>query len=444
MKRTVLTLSAVAMLAAQASAASLQLSSSTNSYVSPNAATMTWNYTATYWTNGSGNVAWTDNNTLVFAGTGAQSFLQLAIDPTVTGITVNASQNLNLNNISGAGRTVTLASNGEINIAQNRSLILQGSSAANTVTLTGTSYIKTGLGTLQMNANSILSGSIDIQNGALTYGGGTFNNLKVNFSGTSNGGFYLNSGTATNSATIIELQGTNANATVSANTTGTSGRTLRVNQSTATTYAGRLTNGNGGAVFGLIKDGTGTLTLSGSNSYTGTTTVTGGTLALSRTGGAAMTGTTNVIVSSSAILLISQSNQLNDAASMTLSGGTIQRASGVSEVFGNLTLSSASFLDFGTGTAGTITFGTYTPSSLLTVQNFLPGNVLKFGSDLTSTISDTNKFQFSGGFTSSWSSGSSTFTITAVPEASTMAAAAVLLFLCGCPFIRRLAPKTGD
>jgi len=64
-----------------------------------------------------------------------------------------------------------------------------------------------------------------------------------------------------------------------------------------------------------------------------------------------------------------------------------------------------------------------------TVQNFLPGNTLAFASDLSSTINNTSLFQFSGGFTSAWNDGNSTFTITDIPEPSTYVAAIGLLAL---------------
>ena len=142
-----------------------------------------------------------------------------------------------------------------------------------------------------------------------------------------------------------------------------------------------------------------------------------------------------------ATLLVSQSNQVNNSASVTLSGGTITRGSGVSEVFGNLNLTQASFLDFGAGAAGNLSFGTYAPSALLTVNNFLPGNTLVFGSDLRSSINSTNLFQFSGGFTSAWNGSNSTFTITAIPEPSTYLAALGLLALMLWPLRRRLHAK---
>jgi hypothetical protein len=111
----------------------------------------------------------------------------------------------------------------------------------------------------------------------------------------------------------------------------------------------------------------------------------------------------------------------------------------VSEVFGNLNLTAASFLNYGTGSIGTLTFGTYTPSALLTVSNFADGNALKFGTDIASFLptggSLSNQyFAFNNGF----SYDANTFTITAIPEPSTYAAAAGLLALFLWPARRRL------
>lgn len=136
-------------------------------------------------------------------------------------------------------------------------------------------------------------------------------------------------------------------------------------------------------------------------------------------------------------LLVGQSNRISDTANITLSGGTIERGAGVSETLGNLNLTAASFLDFGTGAGGTLRFGTYAPASLLTVSNFAFGNTLIFGSNLTGSILNPSLFNFDNGFTYAWDSTNAIFTITAIPEPSTVTAAVGLLGLLACGVWRR-------
>lgn len=192
------------------------------------------------------------------------------------------------------------------------------------------------------------------------------------------------------------------------------------------TAAGNLTlAGRVGGAGSLVKTGAGTLVLSAGNSFRGGVNVHSGVLELAAVSGAAAGSVSSVSVSKGAVLLLSQGNQVNDAAALTLSGGTIRRAGAVSEVFGNLTLTAPSFLDFGTGAPGTVGFGIYTPSALLTVENFFQGNVLTFRQDLSDSIDNRSLFVFDNGFTAAWNG--STFTITAIPEPSTLIAVAALL-----------------
>jgi len=249
------------------------------------------------------------------------------------------------------------------------------------------------------------------------------------------------SGTVANAMNFYNVQ-TMQTVTLSGNKT-LNNATYTVDAGTTTTESGVL-SGSGG----ITKEGTGSLVVTASNSFTGATVVNAGTLNLNSSTGSALGGSTNVTVA--ATLLISQSNQINDSASVTLSGGTISRASGVSETFGALSLTAASFLDFGSGTEGNLAFGTYTPSSLLTLNNFFGGNVLSFNSDLTGSIAvgtyDTTSYlsgdglfqinSISGGFTTSYNG--STFTITAIPEPSTYLAAAGLLGLMLWPSRKRI------
>ena len=242
------------------------------------------------------------------------------------------------------------------------------------------------------------------------------------------------SGPTTINAGVLEFAGANSVANNSAITLG--GGTVRFSGggTRSSTISG---SGN------FEKTGANTLTLSGNNSISGSVSVQAGLLELNSTGGAAAGSAASVSVASGAILLISQSEQVNNSATVSLSGGTIQRGSGVSEVFGNLNLTEASFLDFGTGATGNLTFGTYqnneTPSALLTLNNFLPGNSFTFTSTSFTTNSVGSYFTFGTGYAgSSISNTGSTFTITAIPEPSTYLAAAGLLAFFMWPSRRRL------
>jgi autotransporter-associated beta strand protein len=251
----------------------------------------------------------------------------------------------------------------------------------------------------------------------------------------------------------IQLNALSVSTTNSASGSGT----LGIEEAGSATFSGNIVNNNAatltaasggtatfsGGISGLgsvTKTGQGTVTLSGAsaNTFTGMTTVSAGTLQLSKsTDVAAIAGA--ITVNSGAKLLLSSSGNVANTSAVTLSGGTILRDGGVSEVFGNLNLTEASFLDFGTGAVGELQFGTYTSSALLTVNNFLPGNKLIFvGTDLSGSINNTSLFSFQGDFQSAWNSGNNTFTITAIPEPSTYLAAAGLLGLMLWPSRKRI------
>jgi autotransporter-associated beta strand protein len=200
----------------------------------------------------------------------------------------------------------------------------------------------------------------------------------------------------------------------------TNNATLSINRTDSSTL-GNTVSGIGA----LTKSGAGTAILGASNNFTGATVVTGGVLNLNSSAGAALGSTASVSVTN-ATLLISQSDQVSNTAAVTLSGGTIAKGAGViNETMGALTLSSTSFLDFGTGT-GNFTFSTFTPGAFqLTLQNFNVGNSLT----VTTGTFAPGAFNFSS-FDYSWDEvPSGGFTITAIPEPSTYLAAAGLLAL---------------
>jgi autotransporter-associated beta strand protein len=162
-------------------------------------------------------------------------------------------------NTAGSASTITLGAND------------QTSTFAGTLSNTGSSLalVKTGTGTLTLGGANTYSGGTTISSGTLRYGvnstipsGSGKGNVTVNatldfngFSGTVNG--LSGSGAVTNSG-----------ATPSTLTAGANNQT--------STFAGTLTNSAGS--LSLVKTGTGTLTLAGTNTYSGTTTVSTGTL----------------------------------------------------------------------------------------------------------------------------------------------------------------------
>ncbi|PWU18697.1 MAG: hypothetical protein C5B50_08355 [Verrucomicrobia bacterium] len=151
-------------------------------------------------------------------------------------------------------------------------------------------------------------------------------------------------------------------------------RTLVVSNS-VTTFSGVLTNG-----AGLIKKGPGTLVLSGASANTygngsgnGNTTVSGGTLKLSKTAGIAAIANGSVVVNSGGTLLLGAANQIASTLSMTLAGGTFQTAA-FNQQLGTLQLTANSQIDLGAG-AGALKYAasgalTWTAGTTLTITNW--------------------------------------------------------------------------
>lgn len=319
------------------------------------------------------------------------------------------------NAMNATGRTITVT--GAISGTSGVRVTAQ-SAGGLTVTLsnTGTANSYAGDTTIDGNGNAVLAlgAANQIANGA-GKGNLVMSNARFDMRGFSE--------------TINGLSGTGT-------VDGVSGTpTLTVGDNNATsTFSGVLQNTAG--TLGLAKTGTGTLTLAGAsaNTYAGATTITNGTLVLNKTAGVNAISGSSVAVGTGATLLISASNQVTNTATVSLSGGTIAKGGGaISETFGALSLGATSFLDFGAGT-GNFTFASYAPGGFqLTLQNFNLGNSLT----VTTGSFTASEFDF-GGFDYTFSGvPSGGFTITAVPEPSTMAAAAGLAGLLAWPIMRR-------
>jgi autotransporter-associated beta strand protein len=293
----------------------------------------------------------------------------------------------------GLGLIFDVTTNEAIDLGANTLTFVNAGTIAVNDAIVGTGgIIKTNSGTLTMSASNSYIGATDIRSGRLTLSGnGRLGSGAITISN-------INAGT-------LELAVTGTNV---------------------------MANNISGD--GVLVSSAGETRLTASNNFTGATAVTGGVLNLNSSAGSSLGSTASVSVTN-ATLLVSQSNQVNDSAAVTLSGGTIAKGSGaISETFGGLALSANSTLDFGSGT-GNFTFATYNPSTfVLKFDNFNVGNSLT----VTTGTFSASEFNFNSFGYSQTASPVGGFTITAIPEPSTVAAAIGLVGVLLWPARRRL------
>ena len=122
---------------------------------------------------------------------------------------------------------------------------------------------------------------------------------------------------------------------------------------------------------GIIKNGSGTLVLSGWNTYSGPTTVNQGVLATTGSQ-AAMPGTSAITINSGGTLQLGQSNGANNSAPVTLNGGILQLSVPVTQTFGTLTISAPSILDFARMTNSSLSFASLNINAPLAIWDYVP------------------------------------------------------------------------
>ena len=178
---------------------------------------------------------------------------------------------------SGMLRSVNLLSGSNTFNIVNAGTKLNFNGAQNRFQSTGGSLVKTGAGTLQLGDvgiyNSAFTGKVTVNAGTLEWWAGssmpTPAALVPDFLTLNNGG-------------TLGLSFTGAS-TVSANLGMKLSGTATITAAGSHTIAGVI--GNGASAGGFAKTGTGTLTLSGYNTYTGLTTVNAGTLTMANASG---------------------------------------------------------------------------------------------------------------------------------------------------------------
>jgi len=281
--------------------------------------------------------------------------------------TFNGSTTISAGNLS-ITSTSALASTSGISIGDTAALIYTGNAA----TLNRTIMVTSGTGTIRNNGSGLLtlSGSLTKDGTTLTLAGGS-GGITVNgaISGSSaNSDLVIDGGSVTlssantyngptsiiNGATLIASVATalptaNGRSAISIDATGTGSSTLTLgmgqsiasltgaassnvtlgsntltigNASGSTTFAGRIT-GTGA----LVKDGASTQILSGTNTYTGGTTISAGNLTISGGSALADNGLVTLSNTSGAVLSVSTSETIGSLSGGGASGGNVAIAS---------------------------------------------------------------------------------------------------------------------
>jgi autotransporter-associated beta strand protein len=250
------------------------------------------------------------------------------------------NQGLTVTNLSG---TTT----GNISVASGKTLTAGGDNTSTTYAglVSGSgAFTKTGTGTLTILAKDWTNtGGVNINGGTIKFG-------------DSNAGFGTSTVTIAAAGTLdMNNVPDTFGALAGAGSVVNAGNLNFGTNNASTTFSGTI-SGSGN----LTKSGTGTFTITGSSAHTGTTTIAAGAILANGATAQALAGTTALAVNgATSSFSLGKSNQVNDAATVTLNGGTFNTAGfsegsadasgkGVAGV-GALTLAANSIIDLGSG-----------------------------------------------------------------------------------------------
>jgi autotransporter-associated beta strand protein len=392
-----------------------------------------------------GSGTWTLSGANTYTGATTVSAGTLAITnasglgTTAAGTTIASGATLDLQGVAVGAESITInggtlaTSTGTSSLSGAISLGASGSTfsvAGTQLTLSGiisggNGFTKTGSGTL------ILSGG-NTYTGATTVSAGTLAITNASGLGTTAAGTTIASGAtldlqgvAVGAESITINGGTLATSTGTSSLSGAislgaSGSTFSV-AGTQLTLSGIISGGNG-----FTKTGSGTLTLSNANTYTGTTTISAGTL---KAGNAAAlgpsTGAGAVSITSGAVLDLNGQSLTNSGAltingtGITLGGALINSSSAAASYSGLIALGAASSIVGDAGTialtnAGTITGATFA----LTLGGAQGGSIASIIGTTTGTVTKEGA--------GTWSlAGANTYTGTTTINAGTLSASSL-------------------
>lgn len=245
-----------------------------------------------------------------------------------------------------------LVFNGKINLGSGASSYALTINGSNAVTVAGVianggttkgSLTYAGTNTLTLAGVNTYTGATNINSGTLLFGAS--NVLSASTALTIASGATVDLGWG-HSATVASLAG--------AGTLDVKGGPFTVGNTTNTTFSGTIIDSGGFGAF--VKQGTGTLTLSGANTFNGVTTINAGVLNLQSNTALGTSTSGNTVASGAALQL--QNNIAVTEGSFGISGSGVGATGAIRNISGDNTLNSALALNTSStlgSDAGTLT-----------------------------------------------------------------------------------------
>ena len=394
-----------------------------------------------FWTN-SGLEEWTGDITLgsnATIGNSAGATMRISGDIDLNGSTLTVDTADLAGIISGAA----ISGMGNF-IKEGTSTWFMGAGTGGSSTYTGSTTVNAGILNMNVSGGTSVPGDLIINNSAIAFVG---SNEQI----TDTSDVTINSSGRLDVNSFTETIGSLTSGSATSEVFLGAG-TLTVGDATSTTFAGVISE-----TGDIVKAGTGTLSLTGTNTFTGDTTIDAGILELNNGSGNALDGTANIVINSGSLLL-SADYQIVDTANMDLAGGNFDTDDHY-EILGTLTLSADSSIDIGAGAGPNML--EFADSSALEVAWTTSGqilSILNYNGDTNGGGIDQIIFGSQGltdsqlaaiRFVNPWGSGLTIGArwqgneIVPVPEPSTYLGAGLILTLIGWRERRRLQTLIG-